>query len=118
MERLGNLYDNSPKQGINKDLSLVHITLGLVCVWCDGKGDRQGSVPLRQSGGHFHPGVQTVRGPLPSRGTLSLRPEIPLLDLLYSVSWQAKGENVEGHTRPAHILPTTWVSHKGAGEGS
>lgn len=53
------MTNNSQMQGLNTALLLIHITHGIVCVWCGGKGSGQGSVPLRHwgEGGKFYPVV-------------------------------------------------------------
>lgn len=74
-----------------KDLFLVHITLGTVCVYCDGKGDGQGCVPLSHSGATC------------SQWSVFLGPRIPLLGLWLWARWQAIEENSQDHTSLTHV---------------
>lgn len=67
--------------------------------------------------------TQSFRWPLLPSVLPSVWPQIPLLDLLYSASWQTIEESMEDHTSPTHI-PLADVHHmalprcKGAGKCS
>lgn len=82
------MTNNSQMQWLNKDLFRVHVTLGILHVWCGAKGDGQGSVPLSHLDTHFHP---VVRPPWASEGSAGS----PVFSQL-----AGQGREAEGHTSP------------------